>query len=71
MATNEDVKNYALINARKNAGLTQGQLARRVGLNSIESYRRYEAYSFVPNKSLMLRIAEVLGVNIDSLWPQS
>lgn len=53
--------NINLKNKRKERGLTQAQIAAKVGITAI-GYQRYEAGERVPNAPTAIRIADVLHV---------
>lgn len=58
----------ARIAARRAAlGLTQGELAERLGLASPETISRYERGEREPRISTLGRIAEALGVHVNAL----
>lgn len=50
--------------ARKNAGLTQAELAERVGI-SINSVRLYESGKITPKIGTMIKIADIFGMSIN------
>jgi transcriptional regulator with XRE-family HTH domain len=57
----------ALAQLRQRAGLTQAELAERLGLLSPETISRYERGEREPRVSSLIRIAEVLGVSPEEL----
>jgi len=56
--------------AREMAGLSQSQVARRVGVEQ-STYARYESGTRSPNPQLLSKIANVLGVSVDWLLGRS
>ena len=52
--------------ARKEKGLSQGQLAQRIGAD-IQRVSKYERGVNVPTTDIMVRIADALDVNLDYL----
>lgn len=57
----------ALRRARLDAGLTQSDLARRLGVAGGERVSRWELGLSIPRPNTVLRAAEVLGVDIGDL----
>lgn len=57
-----------LYKQRKKAGLTQGQLGELVGIKK-QRIHQYENGT-EPGISLVVKIADVLGVSLDSLLPE-
>ena len=55
-----------LRNAREEKGMTQGELAAEVGISQ-SALAQYETGAKAPNVILAGRIADVLGVTVDSL----
>lgn len=55
------MKNTVLQFARERAGLTQAQVAKKIGITE-QTYQRYEYGTSVPNVRTALRIADALGV---------
>jgi transcriptional regulator with XRE-family HTH domain len=61
--------NQALRDALAEAGMTAMQLARRVGV-AVKTVERWLADpGRVPHRETRTRVAEVLGVSVDALWP--
>ena len=58
--------NYRLRELRKNAGLTQQELAEKIDLNSI-TYSNYEKGSREPSTDILINIADFYGVSLDYL----
>ena len=52
--------------ARLRKGITQSELAEKIGINSI-MISRYEVGTATPKIDVIKKIAEVLGVTIDEL----
>lgn len=59
-------KMAALKRIRKECGFTQQQLADELGLH-LKSYQRYEYGTRRPNIYMLLKIADILGVNASEL----
>jgi len=59
----------ALRAARKQAGLTGIELARRVGVSNV-TISRIENHHQFPSRSLAERIAEALGVQVEMFYPK-
>lgn len=57
----------SLRKAREAAGLTQEAVARKLGVNRT-TYSRYEVGSRTPDVAMALRIATVLGRNVEDLF---
>jgi len=57
----------ALLEARKSLGLTQAELARRVGLTRA-AYSNIESGTKNPSLETALRIAAVLGRSVEELF---
>ena len=57
----------ALRRARLNAGMTQSELARRLGVAGGERVSRWELGLSVPRSNTVVRAAEVLGVEVGDL----
>lgn len=55
---------------RKNRGLTQAELARRVGVNQ-SLIASIELGYYRPYPRIRRRIAEVLGVLPEDIWPEA
>ena len=55
------MKNTVLQFARERAGLTQAQVAKKIGITE-QTYQRYEYGTSVPNVRTALRIADALGL---------
>ena len=66
-ATRAPERGSQVAQARKRAGLTQQQLAEKVGVNRV-SIARVEAGSRAPSMALALRIAEVLEESVENLF---
>ncbi|MFD4921117.1 helix-turn-helix domain-containing protein [Streptomyces goshikiensis] len=63
--------NQALRDALIEAGMTAVQLARRVDV-AVKTVERWLADpARVPHAETRMRVAEVLGVSVDSLWPRA
>lgn len=62
-----DKKNYRLIALRKNADLTQAQLAAKVGADQ-SAISMIENGTRLPGRELMIRLAKVLGVTVEYLF---
>ncbi len=54
--------------ARLAAGLTQGALADRMGVPG-PSIARWEAGTVMPRVDTALRLAAILGVTVEAVWP--
>ena len=54
------MKNNLLATARKRAGLTQAQIAEKIGVTE-QAYRRYELGTRMPNIAIGLKIAMRVG----------
>lgn len=52
--------------ARRRRGLTQGQLSKHIGTD-VQRISKYERGVLVPTTKLLVRLAQVLDVNIDYL----
>jgi transcriptional regulator with XRE-family HTH domain len=52
--------------ARKQRGLTQGQLAKRIGAD-IQRISKYERNILVPTTEIMVKLSEALDVSLDYL----
>ncbi|WP_327300355.1 helix-turn-helix domain-containing protein [Streptomyces goshikiensis] len=63
--------NSALRTALAEAGMTRTELARRVGVAVKTVDRWLAAPERAPHPDTRTRVAEVLGVSADSLWPQA
>ena len=53
---------------RQKAGLTQGELARRVGLRSSSTVTMWESGERVPKSEILPRLSAELGCTIDELY---
>ena len=53
---------------RKNAGLTQAQLSKKLGITA-QSYSQYETGKRNPKMETQQKIADALGIDIDDLCP--
>ena len=62
----DKVRMLKLMLKRKEAGLTQGELAKRVGLKRMTIYN-YEAGIRKPTADKLKQIANVLGCSLDDL----
>jgi len=58
----------ALRRARRAAGLTQHELARRVGVAGGERVSRWELGTSSPRPDVLRRVADVLDVRVVALW---
>lgn len=67
MILNTRIKNIKLINARKEEGLTQLEVAEKAKVE-IRAYQNYEAGGRLPNVRIARRIAEALNRLIDDLF---
>lgn len=67
MRTKKPLFAHRLSLLRKKKGITQVQLAEQLGV-SIEMVKYYETRATHPNSSILLKISDVLGVNIDDLF---
>jgi putative transcriptional regulator len=65
--TRAPARGHRVAQARKRAGLTQQQLAEKVGVNRV-SIARVEAGTRSPSMKLALRIADVLDKDIATLF---
>lgn len=62
--------NEALKAALDSADVSPAVLARRVGVD-VKTVRRWVSTGRPPHEETRMRVAEVLGVSADSLWPQA
>lgn len=62
--------NKNLINARKEVGLTQAEIADIANI-STRTYQKYEAGEFMPNSSIAIDIAKVLHKTVEELFSSS
>lgn len=53
--------------ARKNQGLTQAQVAQKVGI-SIRAYKMYESGERIPRADVAILIADTIGSNVKNLF---
>ena len=53
--------------ARKNQGLTQAQVAQKVGI-SIRAYKMYESGERIPRADIAILIADTIGSNVKNLF---
>ena len=58
------MKNMKIINARREAGLTQEELAKKIG-QKISAVARWEAGVFKPTEANLKKIAEATGKTLD------
>jgi len=63
------VRRQALIEARVAAGLSQSEMAERLGITQ-EAYCRYETGSRRPSLDMAWRIAQILGRRIEDIFPE-
>ncbi|MER2081538.1 MAG: helix-turn-helix transcriptional regulator [Ruminococcus sp.] len=56
-----------LVRLRKATGMTQQQVAEKLGINRT-TYTKYETGVTEPSFEMLLRISELLGVGIDTLF---
>lgn len=63
------MKNYKLVKARAQAGLTQDEVSERVGINS-SSYQRYEYGKNLPQLDIAIRLSNVLNVDVKELFEE-
>ena len=61
------MKNAKLIAARKSAGLTKTELAKKVGV-SVRMYQDYELNDCEPRVRTANKIAHVLGTTTENIW---
>ncbi len=57
----------SMSSSRKKNGLTQAELAARIGVDRI-TIARYEAGTRSPSPGVAERIAEVLGWSLETMW---
>lgn len=57
-----------LRNTRVSRTLNQEQMARLVGVSQ-QTYSKYESGTLVPSRDMQARIAAILGVSVETLWP--
>lgn len=57
---------FAVLRARRQAGMTQGELAVRAGVN-VRTITRIERGAVAPNMATVARLAEALGVPVARL----
>lgn len=62
--------NTNLINARRNKGLTQVQVARKANISE-NAYQNYEAGKRTPNVYVGQRIAKALNTKVEKIFPLS
>ena len=62
--------NTNLINARRNKGLTQVQVAEKANITE-RSYLRYESGKCVPSVYTAVRIAKALNTKVEKIFPLS
>lgn len=60
-------KNWNLINARKEQGLTQKEIANKIGVTEI-SYQRYEYGQQKPSLDTAISIGKLLQKHVEELW---
>lgn len=61
------MKNTKLSKARIDAGITQAQVAREVGITEL-AYQNYEAGRRVPRVDVAIKIADALGVTVKDIF---
>lgn len=61
------MKNTKLIAARKSAGFTKTELAKKVGV-SVRMYQDYELNDCEPRVRTANKIARVLGTTTENIW---
>ena len=61
------MRNIDLIKMRENVGLTQVQVASKVGISE-RSYQRYEAGERTPDVYIGQQIAKALGSTVDKIF---
>ena len=66
-ASERPVKPFALIRARKDAGLTQEKLARKVGYSTGDMISRVETGKMQPSVEKLVSLGKVLGVPLEVL----
>jgi transcriptional regulator with XRE-family HTH domain len=54
--------------ARENAGMTQKQLAERIGLRKSSSISHYETGRWFPLLPVFAALCDVFGVTMDEFW---
>ena len=62
--------NTNLINARRNKGLTQVQVAEKANVSEV-AYQRYESGERTPNVYVGQRIAKALNTKVEKIFPLS
>lgn len=61
-------KTTPLRNLRRARTLNQEQMARLLGVSQ-QTYSKYESGLVVPSADMQARIAAILGVSVETLWP--
>ena len=61
------MKNMGLIYARKKLGLTQSQLANKIGM-SVKTYQFYEEGRRIPRKENFFKLRDALGISIETFY---
>ena len=56
-----------MINLRKSRGLTQQQVASKLGIDRT-TYTKYETGSSEPGFEMLIRLSQLLGVSLDALF---
>lgn len=62
------MKNKRLIQTRKLKGLTQSQLAQRLGFKGKQSVANWENGHSTPTLTTAMKIADILDVNVEFLF---
>jgi len=53
---------------REKVGLTQKQVAEKLGMNHVQSYQSVEASSHQPSVDVAIKIAKILKTPVEKLW---
>ena len=61
------IVNINLKKARKNSGLTQSEVAKKVGI-SVTAYQNYEAERRIPSARTAILIAKAVGSTVEELF---
>ncbi len=67
---NESIRNYRLVEARKNKKFQQKDIAEQVGISRL-TYLNYESMRYKPNQSVKNKIAQVLEKPLEYLFPKN
>lgn len=51
---------------RKSQGLTQKEVAKKLGFTSYQAYARYETRKYAPKEETLKRLSDAIGVNLIS-----